>query len=733
MLIVFFIILTFSFASNVFTGQIVDSDTNLPLSNVNIQIEEKVGTVSDDLGFFLFSDISSGGYQIKVSHIGYIPFLTTIVLPDDNKIIIKMKNSSIPYDRIVVTGNRMQRHIKDTPVLTHVVSSNDIENSSYADIKDILGIILPNVQNVASNHNDDKVKMQGLDNKYMTFLVDGDKVSGEYAGNIDFSMLSLDNVAKIEIVEGGMSTLYGSGAIGGVINILTKKNKSPYWFNINYLHDDPLVFSKSLNAGFNKVIPFNNSNISYEIGFINKSSDGYDLTPQSIFSKTLEENFNKSIRHSLTYQFDSNTNIKLEHKIYDSEVTSYMQQFIMPIGNVVLKNFQQSYYSDNSYKVKINHKLSEESGIKFVFNNEEYVKYFYYPYYYETLPLTSIPNENGAQFRQGLMAKKEFIAQYNIDSFLVGFEYSLDSYSSYNIYDNLGNISIESIFDGMNDKKEYIQNSIFFNDTFHFDNDNEINLGLRITPKEEIFYSLSYLERQMSDYNVRFSYSKGYRLPSLKELYYEWIDHVPNIFGNPNLKASTNKYYSISFDKRTFMNDFSVNFYLNKIKNMITTEYQNGNLYYINYNRFVVSGINMHYSRMISDNSTIKFVYNLTNVHFKSDEISEGISRHAFRINFIQDLYKEKFKMIFTANYCSEKDNYDQELFYLKVLESYWISDLIFSAKIMKLINLKFGVKNIFDYRDGSRFDVINSNVLSSYDPGKRYFFEFNLKFNKKG
>ena len=186
-------------------------------------------------------------------------------------------------DRVVVTGTRSPRHIKETPVLTHVISSEDVDNSSYSNVKDILEIAMPNVQMVASNHGDERIKFQGLDNKYMTFLVDGDRVSGEFAGNIDFSMFNLNNIKKIEIVEGAMSVLYGSSAIGGVINIITKKSSSPFWFDFSILRDDPMLDSKSAEFGFNK------NNFSYSINLSNQISDGYDLTPQSEFTKTLEK------------------------------------------------------------------------------------------------------------------------------------------------------------------------------------------------------------------------------------------------------------------------------------------------------------------------------------------------------------------------------------------------------------------------------------------------------------
>ena len=87
--------------------------------------------------------------------------------------------------------------------------------------------------NGLSNHagtSNNRLKIQGLDNKYILFLIDGVRISGEFAGNLDFNMINLTDVERIEIVEGGMSSLYGSSAIGGVVNIITKIKNYHDWF-----------------------------------------------------------------------------------------------------------------------------------------------------------------------------------------------------------------------------------------------------------------------------------------------------------------------------------------------------------------------------------------------------------------------------------------------------------------------------------------------------------------------
>ena len=78
-----------------------------------------------------------------------------------------------------------------------------------------------------------------------------------------------------EVIEGAMSTLYGAGAMGGVVNIITKKNKSPYWIDSNIQYDKPIGMSQSINAGVNKNF-FNYSfNLQYATDYYSISTDYY--------------------------------------------------------------------------------------------------------------------------------------------------------------------------------------------------------------------------------------------------------------------------------------------------------------------------------------------------------------------------------------------------------------------------------------------------------------------------
>jgi outer membrane receptor for ferrienterochelin and colicins len=243
-----------------------------------------------------------------------------------------------------------------------------------------------------------------------------------------------------------------------------------------------------------------------------------------------------------------------------------------------------------------------------------------------------------------------------------------------------------------------------------------------------------------SGYNYRFSYSSGYRNPSIKELYYQWTDHTPHIYGNPNLKSTFNNYLSVSVDKRSDLNDFSVDFYRNDIDNMISTEYDyptmdTGGLYYKNYDNVIINGANVHYFRRVSKKLNLKFVYNLTDASSASNEILEGISKHSLRLNLMHNIF-EKLTMIVNVKYAGEKFNFDQEQDHIggtsiKKLDDYFISDIYFSSWFKTSI-IKFGMKNIFDYKDNSRLGFFAPDVLNNYDPGRRFFVEYNFNFKRE-
>jgi outer membrane receptor for ferrienterochelin and colicins len=122
--------------------------------------------------------------------------------------------------QVVVTGTRNEVRLKDSPVRVEVIGKERIATTGMADLSDLLkeqsGLLMTGTVRTG-------VQMNGLGPDYTLILIDGQPVIGRVAGVIDLSRISVGNIERVEVVKGPMSSMYGSEALAGVINIITKR------------------------------------------------------------------------------------------------------------------------------------------------------------------------------------------------------------------------------------------------------------------------------------------------------------------------------------------------------------------------------------------------------------------------------------------------------------------------------------------------------------------------------
>jgi outer membrane receptor for ferrienterochelin and colicins len=127
---------------------------------------------------------------------------------------------------VVVTGSRIETAADDSPVRVEVIGREQIEQSGARDLGELLeeqpGLI------INRTFRGDEIQMQGLDPEYVLVLVNGDRMPGRIGGAIDLGRYSTEDIERIEIVRGASSAMYGSDAIGGVINIIMRRNREPF-------------------------------------------------------------------------------------------------------------------------------------------------------------------------------------------------------------------------------------------------------------------------------------------------------------------------------------------------------------------------------------------------------------------------------------------------------------------------------------------------------------------------
>ena len=184
-------------------------------------------------------------------------------------------DESLGLETVVVTATRTPKTLKDIPIVTRVITAEDIQKVDATNVKDILQQELPGLEFTYSM-GQQVLNMGGYDGNNILFLIDGERMAGESMDNIDFSRIDLSCVERIEIVKGAASTLYGSSAMGGVINIITKEPSSNWTAKINTRYEGA---TKEWRHGAN--LDFNISKVNSLTTFQMTDADALQLGEES--------------------------------------------------------------------------------------------------------------------------------------------------------------------------------------------------------------------------------------------------------------------------------------------------------------------------------------------------------------------------------------------------------------------------------------------------------------------
>ena len=225
------------------------------------------------------------------------------------EIIDTLENSKMEnLEEVIVTATRTQRQLSSLPLPAQLVTNKELKNINSQRLSDILneqtGLIT-----VPDFGGGEGIQLQGLDSQYTLILIDGVPLIGRSAGTLDISRVSVGNIKQIEIVKGASSSLYGSEALGGVINIITKNPENNFNGTLSSRIGSFGTYDSNLNLGYKK------EKISLSV-FVNSfRSDGYDLDDNDVLN-TIEPYDNYTLNSKLTYNFNDNTHLFLSGRYY---------------------------------------------------------------------------------------------------------------------------------------------------------------------------------------------------------------------------------------------------------------------------------------------------------------------------------------------------------------------------------------------------------------------------------
>lgn len=202
--------------------------TGEPLRNVNVMLLGTTqGASTNEEGTFVIRNIAPGEYTIAFRHLGFgtQEKKIRVIAGTTTTVTIFLEETILPLATVVVTGTRTEKTLENVPIVTAVVPRRELQLSGGTDLRSILaeqtGLGLVNDHGTG-------VQVQGFDPSYTLILIDGEPMIGRTAGTLELSRLSIGNVERIEIVKGPSSSLYGSEALAGVINVITGAPSKPW-------------------------------------------------------------------------------------------------------------------------------------------------------------------------------------------------------------------------------------------------------------------------------------------------------------------------------------------------------------------------------------------------------------------------------------------------------------------------------------------------------------------------
>lgn len=208
-------------------GKVIDAVTGQALPGANIYVEHTtVGTAAKANGEYTIAKAPVGNYHLVASMIGYRMEHKEFKLNVGETVIVDFHLSPtiLEMGAVVVTGTGTPHLYEDTPVRTAVIPRVLIERKQATNLADALSFTTGiRVENDCQNCNFTQVRILGLGGKYSQILIDGDPVVSSLAGVYGLEQIPEEMIDQIEVIKGGGSSLYGGGAVAGVINLITRR------------------------------------------------------------------------------------------------------------------------------------------------------------------------------------------------------------------------------------------------------------------------------------------------------------------------------------------------------------------------------------------------------------------------------------------------------------------------------------------------------------------------------
>ncbi len=527
---------------------------------------------------------------------------------------------------VVVTATRSEQELESVAIPVTVITKQQIERQGAMRLNEVLeeqtGLAIMHDHGVG-------VQLQGFAPAYTLILIDGEPVIGRTAGTLELTRFTVANIERIEIVKGPSSSLFGSEALGGVINIITKQAEEPLKISLN------TRYGSFNTADISTILEGNVGKLSASLILNRNNSNGYDLTPESE-SRTTPEFYNYTVNPKLCYKFSDATMLAFSARWFTES-----QQGISQAGARLIDSRQSLL--DWNLSTNLTHKFTPSLKTSVRLYNSRYENNFSDTY-----------RDDGSLFFSG-----------TFDQYMHKLESQTDWVMSAKNSITLGagyideRVTADRIYGGtrtMNTVYFYAQDEFIpisqFNLTASFRYDRNSDFGAQLSPR------IAMLVKPMNWLAIRASVGSGFKAPTFQQLYLDFTNAAAgySVFGSTNVRESMSRLQqsgqiqsillnpnqleqiraesSIAFNLGADFNpsqslSFKVNVFRNNVRDLIATQpiavrTGGGSIFtYFNLNRVFTQGVETEFTFKPFANWTLSAGYQLVDV--KDMQVLEDI------------------------------------------------------------------------------------------------------------
>ena len=595
-------------AQRTLTGTVRDrSGEALPGVTLRVTELRGVGTTTDAQGHFSLTVRDLPCYTLQISMVGMQTQHIAITPLTSSPLAITLREEARTMETLVVTATRTPKTLLDVPVPTRVLDAADIAASDASTVQDLLQTELPGVEFSYSMNQQVNLNLQGFGGNSILFLVDGERLAGETLDNVDYSRLNLSDVGRVEIVKGAASSLYGSNAVGGVVNLIPRTATEPWTLKLNARYGSYGDLRYGATASVNRKNINSTTTVQLSQCDSVHLSDDPSSSLRAIYGfRTLNASerliYTPVERLKITgragYFFRERESAATLHDRYRDFSGGLRGEYAFTDCTDLMLSYAFDQYDKSDYALGLKRDVRDYSNVQHTVR---------------TLFNHSLDAPSSPTLTLGGDLMRDYLMSYQFGDDGYHLQYTADAFAQWD--------------QTFSDQWNLIA-------ALRYDYYSEMHSG-HLSPKLNIMYRLPH-------WSFRAGYANGFRAPSLKEMYMNFdMANIFMIYGNKDLKPEVSNNFNLNAEYTEGPYNLTAMAYFNHVQDRITTlwnQARNG-MVYENMSRMNIYGIDLGLCCRWDNGIGCRIAYIYTHEGISSDGLRSSTRPHTatLRVDYSRD------------------------------------------------------------------------------------------------